>query len=238
MKIEGAIVFVTGTNRGLGLQLVKALKTMGAAKIYAASRTGELTEEGTIPVKLDITHPDEIAAAAALAQVTTLLINNAGINHAAPLLNPLQDDSARLEMEVNYFGPLAMCRAFAPILGANGGGALVNILTIASLVNMPVMGSLSASKAAAFSLTQGVRAQLAKQGTLVVGVMPGAVDTDMAKHFPPPKLDPAEAARIILEAVENGVEDVYPGDMAQGIAQGFASDWKRVEKDFALYLPA
>lgn len=92
MKIEGAIVFVTGTNRGLGLQLVKALKTMGAAKIYAASRTGELTEEGTIPVKLDITHPDEIAAAAALAQVTTLLINNAGINHAAPLLNPLQDE--------------------------------------------------------------------------------------------------------------------------------------------------
>jgi NAD(P)-dependent dehydrogenase (short-subunit alcohol dehydrogenase family) len=237
MNIAGTVAFVTGTNRGIGAQFVKALQARGAAKIYAASRRGEATVEGVIPVKLDITKPNEVAAAVAMAGDTTLLINNAGVNFNTPLLNPPAADNARLEMEVNYFGTLAMCRAFAPILGANGGGTIVNMLSILSQVNLPLMGSLCASKAAALSLTQGVRAQLAPQGTVVLAVMPGAVDTDMTKDFPPPKMDPADVASAVMDAIEAGLEEVYPGDMAIDIARRLAADPKGVEKAFASYLP-
>ena len=140
-------------------------------------------------------------------------------------------------MEVNYFGTLALCRAFAPILRDNGGGTIVNMLSILSIVNLPLMGSLCASKAAAFSMTQGVRAQLAGQGTKVIGVMPGAVDTDMSRDFPPPKMDPADVASAVMDAIEAGVEDVFPGDMAKSIAQRLATDSKGLEKEFAQYLP-
>ena len=237
MKIESAVVFVTGTNRGIGAQLVKALNERSAVKIYAASRKGEATEENVIPVKLDITKPDEVAAAAALARDTTLLINNAGVNFNTPLLNPPNEQNARIEMEVNYFGTLAMVRAFAPILSANGGGTIVNILSLLSRVNLPLMGSLCASKAAALSLTQGLRAQLAEQGTNVIGIMPGAVDTDMSKDFPPPKMDPADVAKGVMEAIEADTEEVYLGDVARSVAQDLATDPKKVEKEFAAYLP-
>ena len=130
-----------------------------------------------------------------------------------------------------------MCKAFAPVLEANGGGAIVNMLSILSRVNLPAMGSLCASKAAGLSLTQGVRAQLAGQGTLVVGVMPGAVDTRMTAGLDMPKLQPAEVSKEALKAVEDGTEDVYPGDMAQGVAAGLAAEPKGVEKEFAGYLP-
>jgi len=147
------------------------------------------------------------------------------------------DITSVAEIETNYLGPLAMCRAFAPVLKANGGGVIVNMLSIAARVNLPMYGSLSASKAAALSMTQGVRAELAAQGTFVVAVMPGAIDTEMEPNFPPPKLPPAEAARIALDAVEQGLEDVYPGDMAAAMSQGLAADAKAVEKDLAKYLP-
>ena len=237
MKVAGAVAFVTGTNRGIGAQFVKALKVRGAAKIYAASRRGVTTEDGVTPVKLDITRPDQVAAAAALARDTIVLINNAGVNFNTPLLNAPSEENARVEMEVNYFGLLAMCRAFAPILRANGGGIIVNMLSILGRVNLPLMGSLCASKAAGLSLAQGMRAQLAGQGTLVIGVMPGAVDTDMTKDFPPPKIAPADVATAVMDAIEAGQEEVYPGDMAQGIARGLAVDPKSVEKEFAAYLP-
>ncbi|MFH1950361.1 MAG: SDR family oxidoreductase [Pseudomonadota bacterium] len=237
MKIEGCVAFVTGTNRGIGAQSVRALKMRGAGKIYAASRSGEVIAEGVIPVRLDVTKPQEVAAAAAMALDITLLINNAGVNFNTPLLNPPSQDNARIEMEVNYFGTLALCRAFASILRANGGGTIVNMLSVLSTVNLPLMGSLCASKAAAFSMTQGVRAQLAGQGTKVIGVMPGAVDTDMTRDFPPPKMDPADVASAVMDAIEAGVEDVFPGDMAKSIAQRLATDSKGLEKEFAQYLP-
>jgi NAD(P)-dependent dehydrogenase (short-subunit alcohol dehydrogenase family) len=237
MNIAGAVAFVTGTNRGIGAQLVKALKARGAAKIYAASRRGATTEAGVIPLTLDITKPDEVAAAAALAGDTTLLINNAGVNCNTPLLHPPSEQNARLEMEVNYFGTLAMCRAFAPLLGANGGGMIVNILSILSRITLPLMGSLCASKAAALSLTHGVRAQLAEQGTLVIAVMPGAVDTDMARDMPPPKMPPSEVANAVMDAIEARREEVYPGAMAQALAERLARDPKGIEQEFARYLP-
>jgi NAD(P)-dependent dehydrogenase (short-subunit alcohol dehydrogenase family) len=245
MEIKGTVVLVTGANRGIGRSYVEALVERGAAKIYAGARDpdglADLVDRHrgkVVPIKLDITQPADVAAAAAQCRDVSLLINNAGINRQAGFIAASDLVAARAEMETNYFGPLSMCRAFAPILAANGGGAVINMLSILARVALPMYGSLSASKAAALSLTQGVRGELAKHGTLVVGVMPGAVDTEMERNFPPPKLPPADAARAALDAVEQGVEEVYPGDMATGMHQGLSADPKAVEKDLAKYLPA
>ena len=245
MQINGSVALVSGANRGIGRSFVEALLARGAAKVYAGARQPErladLVDAGKgrlVPLKLDITQPADIAAAAGRCRDVTLLVNNAGINLQAGLIAAHDLAAARAEMETNYFGPLAMCRAFAPILQGNGGGAVINMLSILARVNLPMYGSLSASKAAALSLTQGVRAELATHGTLVVAVMPGAVDTEMERNFPPPKLAPAEVARAALDAVEQGAEEVYPGDMASGMSQGLAADAKAVEKDLAKYLPA
>jgi NAD(P)-dependent dehydrogenase (short-subunit alcohol dehydrogenase family) len=237
MQIQDAVAFVTGSNRGLGASLVRALKARGAAKIYAASRSGELIHEDTIPVKLDITVPEQIAAAAAQAGDTTLLFNNAGVNLFAPLVSSSDDAQIRMEMEVNYFGVLAMCRAFAPILAANNGGGIVNITSVMARATIPVCGGASASKAAAFSLTQAIRAQLAGQGTQVVLVAPGVIDTDMSKGYPPPKADPYQVAMLILDAIESGQEDVYPDDMSQSVMQMLMTDPKAVERQFGAFLP-
>jgi NAD(P)-dependent dehydrogenase (short-subunit alcohol dehydrogenase family) len=245
MKIMGSVALVTGANRGIGRTYIEALVERGAAKVYAGARDpGGLADlvqrfkDKVVPLKLDITQAADIATAAAKCRDVTLLVNNAGINRQAGLLAASDLVAARAEMETNYFGPLSMCRAFAPILAANGGGAIINMLSILARVNLPMYGSLCASKAAALSLTQGVRGELAKHGTLVVAVMPGAVDTEMERNFPPPKLPPAEAARAALDAVEQGLEEVYPGDMATGMSQGLAADPKAVERDLAKYLPA
>ncbi len=245
MQIKFKVALVTGANRGIGRAFVEELIKRGAAKVYAGARdVGRLEElvqrhKGKVEaIKLDITKPEDIAAAAKKAPEVSLLVNNAGINLQAGFVASKDLAAARAEMETNYFGPLAMCRAFAPILKANGGGAIVNMLSILARVNLPMYGSLSASKAAALSMTQGVRAELAGQGTLVVGIMPGACDTEMERNFPPPKLPPEEAARAALDAVEKGLEDVYPGDMATGISQGLIADSKAIEKDFAKYLPS
>jgi len=140
-------------------------------------------------------------------------------------------------METNLYGTLAVSRGFAPVLKANGGGGIINMLSILARVNLPLMGSLCASKAAGLSLCGGLRAELAKQGTPVVAVMPGAVDTDMSRDFPPPKMPPRDVAEAALTALEQGLEEIYPGDMAQGVSQGLAADPKAVEKQFAAYLP-
>ncbi len=244
MKIAGAVALVTGSNRGIGRAYVKVLLAMGAKKVYAAARDVSGVEDlvksssGKVEaLQLDVTDEAQIAAAARRCADVTLLINNAGINQKKALLAAASLDDARREMQTNYFGPLQMCRAFAPVLNKNGGGAIISMLSILSRVSLPAMGSLCASKAAALSMCQGVRAELAKQGTLVVGVMPGAVDTDMARDFPGAKDDPADIAKAALQAVESGTEDVYPGGMAQGISAGLAKDPKAVEKEFAAYLP-
>ena len=245
MKIEGAVALVSGSNRGIGRAFVRVLLAMGAKKVYAGAREVKGVEDlvkaypGRVEaLRLDVTDEQQVAVAARQCRDVTLLINNAGVNQKKGLLAAADLEDARLEMRTNYFGPLQMCRAFAPTLKLNGGGAIVSILSILSRVSLPAMGSLCASKAAALSLCQSVRAELAQQGTLVVGVMPGAVDTDMARDFPGPKENPEDVARTALEAVEQGIEDVYPGQMAQGIASGLAQNPKAVEKEFAAYLPA
>ena len=244
MQIEGATALVSGANRGIGRAFVRALVGRGAAKVYAAARdpagVADLVAEfaGKVEaVTLDVTDHAAVAATAARCANVTLLVNNAGVNRVSGLVAADGLDGARAEMETNYFGTLAMCRAFAPVLKANGGGTIVNMLSILGRVCLPLMGSLCASKAALLSLTQGVRAELAGQGTLVVAVMPGAVDTDMSRDFPPPKMPPGEVARAALDAVEQGAEEIYPGDMATGLSQGLAGDPKAVEKEMAGYLP-
>ncbi len=244
MKIKDSIALVTGANRGIGRAFVDALLNMGAKKIYATARDitalAELKAaegERIVPVQLDVTRPEMINAAAKKAGDVTLLINNAGVAMFAGLIAAGGLEAARAEMEVNYFGPLNMTRAFAPILAANGGGGVVNLCSIASYVNFPVLGSYSASKAAVHSLTQAVRAELAAQATQVTGVYPGPVDTEMAENLPMDKTPPWEVAEAVLAAVEAGEEDVYPDAMSVEIHDGLLSDPKAVEKQVGEMLP-
>lgn len=243
--IDGAVALVTGCNRGIGPETVRALLKSGARKVYVGARKldavkGLIAEapDRLQAIELDITSQGQIAAAARMAQDATLLINNAGVNFNTPLFAIESSDNARREMEVNYFGTLAMCRAFQPVLKANGGGAIVNMLSILSHVNLPLMGSLCASKAALFSLTQALRAELKAQGTHVMGVLPGAVDTDMTAGVNVPKIQPAYVAAAIVDGLRRRADEIYPGDMAAGVFYGLSGDPKAVEREFANYLPA
>jgi short-subunit dehydrogenase len=244
MKIEGTTALVTGANGGIGKHYIEALQTAGAARIYAGARNPDSlaeiasTDPGRIiPVQLDIVDHASVRVAAARCQDVTLLINNAGIAKYQGLLAAPDLSSARAEMEVNYFGTLEMCRAFAPILKANGGGAIVNMQSIIALVNFPKNGGYSASRAASLSMTQGIRAELAAQGTLVVAVLPGTVDTSMSKNDPPPKVSPSEVARAALQAVIDSTEEVYPGEQAKEMAAKLLKDPKSMEKWMATMLP-
>ncbi|MEE8269574.1 MAG: SDR family oxidoreductase [Nitrospinaceae bacterium] len=248
MKIKDSIAFVTGTNRGIGKSYVKALLDHGAKKIYAgmrdvgafkqiASQWPEKYRGKVEPVAIDITHEDQIKSAVAQAGDIDLLINNAGIANFAGLISADNLDAARQEMEVNYFGTLMMNRAFAPVLKKNGGGALVNILSVASLGNFPVLGSYSASKAALHSLTQGIRAELAAQGTQVFGVFPGPIETDMAKDFDMEKSSPDEIADGTLKAIEQDEEDIFIDPMAVQFRKDYFADPKALEAQLSTFLP-
>jgi NAD(P)-dependent dehydrogenase (short-subunit alcohol dehydrogenase family) len=244
MKIEGTTALVTGANGGIGKHYIEALQAAGAARIYAGARNPDSLAEiaatdpdRIIPVPLDIIDRASVQGAAARCQDVSLLINNAGIAKYRGLIAAPDLSSARAEMEVNYFGTLEMCRAFAPILKANGGGAIINMQSIIALVNFPKNGGYSASRAASLSMTQGIRAELAAQGTLVVAVLPGTVDTSMSKNDPPPKVSPAEVTSVALQAVIESTEEVYPGEQAKEMAAKLLKDPKSLEKWMATMLP-
>ncbi|BAM92710.1 short chain dehydrogenase [Bradyrhizobium oligotrophicum S58] len=232
--IKDSVVIITGAAGAIAQALIAEMRARGAAKIYAAARdVSALAASDTIvPLKLDVTSDADTAAAASLASDVTLLINNAGVNHNTALLAAPDLSIAKEEIEINYLAPLRLTRAFAPALIKNHGSVL-NILTILARVNLPIMGSYCASKAAALSLTQGLRGELAPRGVRVVGALPGAVDTRMTAGLPIPKMTPADAAREILDGYEAGEEDIYVGDMAKGLAAGLAQDHKAVEKQLA-----
>ncbi len=225
MKISGSVALVTGANRGLGHAFARALIERGARTVYAGARDpATITDPDLVPVKLDITDAADVAATAALCGDVTLLVNNAGVSYGSPLLAAPAPDGARAEMETNYFGTLAMCRAFAPVLGANGGGALVNMLSVLSFISFPQIGSYSASKAAAWSLTNGVRLELAAQGTLVVGVHAGFIDTDMAARIDEPKISPIEVARQAFDAVEAGQLEVLADGLSRDVKAALSAE--------------
>lgn len=245
MQLDKTVALVTGANGGIGRYYVEALRAAGVSRIYAGARNPNalttmvaIDPERIMPISLDITDEQSVATAAATYRDVNLLINNAGIGLLKGFISATDLSSARAEMEVNYFGTLAMCRAFAPVLKENGGGAIVNMLSILGKVSFPMNASYSASKAAAISMTQGVRAELAAQGTLVVGVMPGTVDTEGSKHFPPPKVSPDVVAQEALQAVIDRVEDVYPGEQAKEMAAQLLKDPKALEKALAIMLPS
>jgi NAD(P)-dependent dehydrogenase (short-subunit alcohol dehydrogenase family) len=217
MQINGATALVTGANRGLGRRITQALLDRGAAKVYAAARDPKSVDlPGVIPVRLDITDPAQVAAAAELAGDIDLLINNAGSStHAGLLDGDLAD--IRLEMDTHYLGTLSMARAFAPVLAANGGGALVNVLSVLSWVTIPASGAYSAAKAAELSLTNALRISLADQKTQVTGLHVGYMDTDMAAHVTDPKSDPEVIANLLLDGVDAGQSEVVADDLSRTV---------------------
>lgn len=232
MQIEGSVALVTGAGRGIGREYVRALLDRGASKVYATARRPEDIEiEGVERIALDITIPRQIEAAAATAADATILINNAGIATNQSFLGG-EMDLIRLEMETHFYGLLGMVRAFAPILGANGGGAIVNMLSVTSWLSYPGAEAYSAAKAAAWSLTNSIRLELAKQNTLVVGVQLGATDTDMMKGVDMPKNDPANVAQAALDAIEAGHWEVLADEMTRQVKAALSGDPKLLYADF------
>jgi len=225
MKIEGAVALVTGANRGLGRAYARELVSRGAARVYGAARQpDQVTEPGVTPVALDVTDPGRVAEIARQCLDVGLLVNNAGVMKASTFTGAPSMDAARAEMETNYFGTLAMCRAFAPVLAANGGGAIVNMLSVTSFYTNPFNASYGASKAAAWSLTNGVRLELHHQGTLVVAVHAGFIDTDMAALASAPKLSPDSVARQVFDAVEAGQIEVLADERTRTVKASLSRD--------------
>jgi NAD(P)-dependent dehydrogenase (short-subunit alcohol dehydrogenase family) len=216
MKLAGSIALVTGANRGLGLAFAKALVEMGAAKIYAAARNPEaVTLKGVVPLRLDVTSDEDVVAAARAAGDLNLLINNAGIARPGGFLADGAVKDAREQFEVNFFGPLRMARAFAPVLAKNGGGAIINVLSVASWMNGPGLATYGASKSAAWALTNGLRLELASQGTQVVGLHAGFIDTDLARNIDAPKSSPEEIVRTTLDVLERGEGQVLADEITR-----------------------
>ena len=216
MKIKDAVVLVTGANRGLGLALSKRLLELGARKIYAAARDPSTVKlAGVVPVKLDVTNEADIAAAVEQLADVSIVINNAGIELGTGVTSGQAVQAMRDELEVNLFAPLMMSQHFASTLAKNGGGVIVNILSALSWVNMPQHGTYCVSKAAAWSMTNGLRNELSAQGTRVVGVHVGYMETEMVSHIKADKVSPADVAKTVLNAVEAGDDEV----LADGTAQ-------------------
>jgi len=233
MQINGATALVTGANRGLGRRFAQALLDRGAAKVYAAARNPEAIDlPGVTPVRLDITDPAQVAAAAALASDVDLLINNAGSGTGADVLGGDLAD-IRLEMETHYFGTLSMARAFAPVLAANGGGALVNVLSVLSWTTAPTVGAYASAKAAELSLTNALRLELAAQKTLVTGLHVGYMDTDMAAHVTGPKSDPLVIANHTLDGVEAGLPEVVADDLSRTVRAALSGPLSNLYPDVA-----
>lgn len=223
MKIQGKTALVTGANRGLGLAYAKALLAAGAAKVYAGARDpATVTQPGVVSVKLDVTSLDDVTKAAQLSDVD-IVINNAGIAlMGTNLLEDGGEKDLRAQLDTNVWGILNVSRAFAPVLRANGGGALVNMLSVLSWLSRPHSATYSISKAAAWALTNGLRNDLRDQGTLVIGVHAGLIDTDMAKELTGPKTSADDIALRVIEGLQNGDEEVLADAVSQKVKAGFA----------------
>ncbi len=240
ISIKDTVVFVTGANRGIGRAIAEEAVTRGAKRVYAAARDVSSLENlvsqypgQVIAVRLDVTDSQQIEEAAAQAQDIQVLINNAGVAGYSGVIYHHDNDAAHREMETNYFGPLNVTRAFAEAILANGNGAVATVISVSGLSNFPLAATYSASKAAAHSLTQGLRAELAPQGVPVFGVYPGPIDTDMAAGIDMEKESPANVASRIFDGMESGVEDISTDAFADQFVQGVKADAKAVEKENA-----
>jgi NAD(P)-dependent dehydrogenase (short-subunit alcohol dehydrogenase family) len=238
MKIAGSVALVTGANRGIGEAFVRALLDRGAARVYAtARREADLArlraigDPRLVPTSLDVTVPDQVARVAREARDVQILFNNAGVLDFGSVLEAPPAAFSR-NFDVNFFGLLHVTRAFAPVL-TDQHGAVVNILTLVALASMPGLGVYNASKAAAWSLTQSLRADFAKRQVKVFGVFPGAVDTDMLKGVDMPKTSAADVASEVLDGIERETEDIFPDPMSRQLYAAWAGDHKAIERQFA-----
>lgn len=238
-EIANSIALVTGANRGIGKAIVEELLARGAAKVYVGVRNPNSAQplvaqygNRVVPLKLDVTNKDDVAAAASTASDVQILVNNAGIVSGMGHSITENEQGFRDEIDVNVFGPLAMATAFRSAI-LSSRGVIVNLNTVGSLMSFPMAPSYSASKAASHSITQALRVELGPQGVSVIGVYPGPVDTDMAAGITWPKETPQRVAREILNAVESGAEDVFPDDMARDIQRQYGEEPKKLERSMA-----
>ena len=225
MQIKDSIALVTGANRGLGLAFTQALLAGGARKVYAAARDpASVKQPGVEPVRLDVTNVEEVAAAARDLGDVTLVINNAGIIRGSGFLGEKGVEAVRAELETNFFGPVLVSRAFAPILARNGGGAIVNVLSALSWVAFPSSSTYSASKAAAWAFSNGLRNELRGQGTQVLALHVGYMDTDMVREVAAPKSKPEDVARQVLEALEAGKSEILADEVSRRVKQNLSAE--------------
>lgn len=224
MQIEGTVAMVTGANRGIGKAFAEALLDRGADKVYAAVRdVTTVTDARFVPIQLDVTDPHRIATVARELADVQVIVNNAGIARPGFPLSA-STDAARAELETNYLSLVAMTQAFAPVLKRNGGGAFVNVLSVLSWVALPQLSTYSASKAAAWSFTNAARTELAPQGTQVVGVYAGFVDTDLTAQLDTEKLRPAAVVASALEALAADEPEAIVDDFSRMVKASLNDD--------------
>lgn len=224
MNIKDEVVFITGANRGIGRAFARAALERGAAKVYATARDpAKLDIPGVVPVRLDVTRPDEAQAAARLCEDVSIVINNAGIAVPGGLFKPGDVDSLRAHLETNLFGMLHVSQAFAPILAANGGGALINVISAVSWANVPSLGNYATSKAAAWGLTNSIREELRAQGTQVLAVHMGFVNTELAHGFNVPKIEPEDVVAHTFTALAGGQTEVMADAISRQIKQSLSA---------------
>jgi NAD(P)-dependent dehydrogenase (short-subunit alcohol dehydrogenase family) len=225
MDIKGSVALVTGGNRGLGKALVQALLASGARKVYVGSRKlAESSDSRIHPIRLDVTSEQDVTAAVTACPDVNILINNAGVSSAVSFLTPVSLQEAHVEMETNYFGMLRVVQAFAPVLKRNGGGMIVNVLSNLSWFTSPALATYSATKAAAFSLTEGIRVELKSQGTRVAGVYAGFIDTDLTARIDAPKVSPDVVAANTIKGILEDQEDILADPGSGGVKVALDTD--------------
>ncbi|ANN78104.1 SDR family oxidoreductase [Bordetella flabilis] len=218
MEIQGRIALVTGANRGLGKAIAQALLQAGAAKVYAAARDpGKVDLPGVVPVQLDVTDPASARALAERCGDVDIVVNNAGISVHAPALGSETSDVLRRVLDTNLYGILNVSSAFAPVVGRNGGGAFVNVLSVLSWVALDGLTPYSVSKAGAWALTNGMRQELKSQNTQVTAVHVGYMDTDMAGHVGGPKTSPVDAAAQIVAAIRDAQPELLIDQLSKDV---------------------
>lgn len=225
MQLQNATILVTGANRGLGLAFARHALAHGARKVYGAARDpGTVTLAGVVPIALDVTDAGQVAAAARDCGDVTLVVNNAGIASVGGLLAEDSVAATARMMDTNVYGLLRVSQAFAPVLAANGGGALLNVLSIASWLSAPVLAAYAVSKAAAWSATNGLRNELRAQGTQVLGMHVGFIDTDLTRGMDVPKLAPELVAARAFEALASGASEVAIDELTRQIKAGLSNE--------------
>lgn len=224
MQLANAVVLITGANRGIGHAFAREALLRGARRVYAAARDPATVQlPGVQPIPLDVTDPDSVARAARECRDVTILVNNAGIATLGGFLDDKTLEKTRAQLDVNFFGMLRMAQAFAPVLAGNGGGAMLNVLSVASWTNRPMLATYGATKSAAWALTNGLRHELRAQGTQVSALHMGFVDTDMTRGIEMAKSTPESIVQAAFDGLEAGTEEILADALTQQVKQSLST---------------